>query len=181
MFKKGYIPWNKGKTGLTQLSTIGFKGKHHSKESKDKISKTHVGTKNGMFGKGFMRRGKGNPMYGKHMSDDTKKALRPYIVGVKNFNWKGGISKNKEYSNWSKNRWHHRKRMAEGSHTFGEWESLKIQYGFTCPCCGVKEPKIKLTLDHIIPLSKGGSDYIENIQPLCKSCNCKKHTKSIRY
>lgn len=74
-----------------------------------------------------------------------------------------------------------RKRKAEGSHTLGEWELLKKQYGFTCPCCGKKEPKIELTEDHIIPLSKGGSDYIENIQPLCLSCNSKKHTAIIKY
>jgi 5-methylcytosine-specific restriction endonuclease McrA len=70
---------------------------------------------------------------------------------------------------------------AIGSHTFEEWELLKKQYNFTCPCCHRKEPKIFLTEDHIIPLSKGGSNLIENIQPLCRSCNCSKHTKIIKY
>jgi len=74
-----------------------------------------------------------------------------------------------------------RVKNAEGSHTFGEWELLKKQYGYRCPACGKKEPEIKLTEDHIIPLSKGGSDYIENIQPLCRSCNSKKHTKIVKY
>jgi len=72
-------------------------------------------------------------------------------------------------------------RGAIGSFTFGEWELLKKQYGYCCPCCSKCEPEIKLTEDHIIPLSKGGSNYIENIQPLCGSCNSKKHDKVIKY
>ncbi len=68
-----------------------------------------------------------------------------------------------------------------GEHTWGEWQTLKIQYNYTCPSCGKHEPEIRLTQDHIIPLSRGGSDNIENIQPLCQSCNFRKHTKIIKY
>lgn len=66
---------------------------------------------------------------------------------------------------------------AKGSHSQEEWELLKAQYNYTCPACGKSEPEIKLTEDHIIPLTKNGSDFIHNIQSLCKSCNSIKHDK----
>lgn len=73
------------------------------------------------------------------------------------------------------------KTQAGGFFTDKEWVALKEQYGFSCLCCYKKEPEIKLTADHIVPVSKGGTSNIDNIQPLCKSCNCKKHDKIIDY
>jgi len=70
-----------------------------------------------------------------------------------------------------------RKRNAEGSHTFKEWEELKKQYDWTCPRCGKQEPEIKLTQDHIKSLNKGGTNWIKNIQPLCLKCNSFKNDR----
>jgi 5-methylcytosine-specific restriction enzyme A len=40
-----------------------------------------------------------------------------------------------------------------------------------CQSCGRSS---KLTIDHIIPLAKGGSNDISNLQTLCTSCNSQK-------
>jgi len=74
-----------------------------------------------------------------------------------------------------------RKRNAKGSHTFEEWLILKLKYKNMCLCCKKQEPEIKLTEDHIMPLSMEGTDYIDNVQPLCVSCNVRKHSKHISY
>jgi len=97
-------------------------------------------------------------------------------------------SKNRNYYHQYRSRFYEyvnrrraRKAQAEGSHTEAEWEALKARYNFTCLCCGKREPDIILTRDHVISLDTGGNDNIDNIQPLCKSCNSKKSTKSIDY
>lgn len=64
-------------------------------------------------------------------------------------------------------------------YTGAEWESLKAQYDFRCLMCGRKEPEISLTFDHIVPVSKGGANDIDNGQPLCGPCNARKGSKTI--
>ena len=63
---------------------------------------------------------------------------------------------------------------AEGKFTLEEWSQLKCEHDYRCVHCGKSEQEVKLTKDHIIPLTKGGSNYIDNIQPLCQSCNSRK-------
>tara|TARA_Y100001937_G_scaffold123596_1_gene186716 strand:- start:687 stop:1226 length:540 start_codon:yes stop_codon:yes gene_type:complete len=44
----------------------------------------------------------------------------------------------------------------------------------TCQYCGKEFPSNKLTLDHLIPKSKGGKNTWENLVTACKKCNQKK-------
>ena len=127
--------------------------------------------------KGIPQDGKNNPQFGKHISENHKLAIKEANTGERNWNWKGGY----ERKIW----WNRHRRVMKkgngGSHTLVEWQQIKLKYNFTCPSCLKKEPTIKLTLDHVVPLFKGGSDSIDNIQPLCMSCNRKKQIQVIRY
>ena len=60
--------------------------------------------------------------------------------------------------------------------------SLKLRIlkrdGYKCRDCGISDD---LTLDHIIPESKGGDLSEENLQILCRSCNSRKGVKSVSF
>lgn len=153
------------------------------------LSLNSLGIKNPFYGKKhseetkviFRKRTPNRYWLGKSRSEETKEKLRISLQGENSPLWKGGISALPGYTAFHSRRRQIRKLNAEGSHTQKDWMVLKLRYNFTCPSCGVKEPLIKLTEDHIIPLIGGGTDYIKNIQPLCQSCNSKKGLKIIKY
>ncbi len=152
--KKGYNPWCKGKKLPEEMK----------EKMRVKKRTPNARIKAGIAGKlGAKKRWAG------HIR------VSPLPTGKKRHTY---TIEQKRFTNM---RYRARKIQAEGSHTIGEWELLKKQYGYICPACGKIEPEIKLTEDHIIPLSRGGSDYIENIQPLCVKCNTRKHTKIIKF
>jgi 5-methylcytosine-specific restriction endonuclease McrA len=70
------------------------------------------------------------------------------------------------------------KRSNGGTHSVQEWRALLALCGPACLCCGRIR---KLQLDHILPVKKGGTGWIWNIQPLCGECNSRKHAKWIDY
>lgn len=62
-----------------------------------------------------------------------------------------------------------------GSHTLEELIEKFERMGNVCFYCGEGRP---LTIDHDIPLSRGGTDDISNILPSCRSCNSRKNKKT---
>jgi len=121
---------------------------------------------------------------GHKLSDKTKEKMSVSKTGDKHPGWKGGISKDKEYVSWRKNKRNRviKRLKQEGkSHSYKDWLKLKEKYKNKCVSCQKVGAEVGLTIDHIIPLSRGGTDEIDNIQPLCFSCNVKKFTKIINY
>lgn len=50
---------------------------------------------------------------------------------------------------------------------------------FTCQYCGVKAPEVVLNVDHIEPISKGGTNDIYNLVTSCFECNNGKSDKRL--
>lgn len=142
-----------------KLISIAMKARKLTDEHKKKISLSHIGKKKSL----------------EHVQKMSE-AQKGKWAGDKNPKWKGGIP-----DAYFTTQYNIRKSKAEGLHTITEWALLKEEYYHTCPSCGRQEPEIKLTKDHIIPLSKGGSNFISNIQPLCRKCNSKKKIDTIIY
>jgi 5-methylcytosine-specific restriction endonuclease McrA len=65
-------------------------------------------------------------------------------------------------------------KRASGINTISgaQWREIKDAYGHCCVYCGRKMQR--LTMDHIVPLSKGGTNTASNIVPACMSCNSSK-------
>lgn len=87
----------------------------------------------------------------------------------------------KDWHNANNQRRRSLKKGNGGSYTAEEWKDLKAMFEHSCLCCGEREPNVKLTVDHIIPLKKGGTNDIDNLQPLCVSCNASKQDQIMDY
>ena len=71
------------------------------------------------------------------------------------------------------------RRCSDGGYR-GHFAEVTLRFGACCVYCGFKpsaedEP---LTLDHVMPRSRGGSDEVENLVPACRSCNSSKGART---
>lgn len=55
--------------------------------------------------------------------------------------------------------------------TYDERVAILKSTGGKCACCGRKLTTKTLTVEHIIPISRGGTNDMENLTALCETCN----------
>jgi 5-methylcytosine-specific restriction endonuclease McrA len=74
-----------------------------------------------------------------------------------------------------------RKRNALGSHTAQELQEQLVRQDHTCYYCKAKLGKERRSYhaDHVVPLSRGGTNYIDNIVLTCRTCNLQKSNKLV--
>jgi 5-methylcytosine-specific restriction endonuclease McrA len=75
----------------------------------------------------------------------------------------------------------HRRRArdasANGFWTQDEWLALVAAHWNACAYCG---RFVQLTVDHRVPLARGGSNWIWNLLPACGRCNRRKSSRTER-
>lgn len=71
------------------------------------------------------------------------------------------------------------KTSAGGTYTAEQFKHLCEYYDNSCACC--RKCNVPLEADHVLPVSKGGTSDITNIQPLCRTCNASKGRREIDY
>src|SRR6266404_2678548 len=130
-----------------------------------------------------------------------------HLATCKRYNQKHRLKKSKISREWrrlhpiktkalaikSKHMYRARLRNAFGSFTYQEFRSLCKRFGYRCLCCKKAEAQLvrmrrMLVPDHVKPISRGGSNSIDNIQPLCHAVsggrggsNNRKHASEVDY
>lgn len=83
-----------------------------------------------------------------------------------------------EYSRLSTHRRRTRLRLVSGSFTRRQWLAKCAFFGWRCLYCRHPLTGSSAHMDHRKPISRGGSNWIANIAPACKSCNLSKSNKT---
>lgn len=123
-FKKGLIPWNKGKTHLAMIGNTYAKGAKHSEEANRR--------------KSIIMKGKQHALGSRHTEEWSRKRSEQ-SRGVNAPNWQGG----KTALNWS----------IRGSFVYRQiMKDVLVRDNFTCQECGVRGGA--LHVNHIEPFAK---------------------------
>lgn len=78
--------------------------------------------------------------------------------------------------------YHHKRREKErkngGVFTLEQWKDKVNYFGNRCYLCGKSLVNEQVHIEHRIPVSRGGTNWVSNLAPACASCNHSKHNKT---
>ena len=128
---------------------------------------------------------KNNPEWNKANNKSWRENNKEYVA-QKNAEWRtNNLEQHRNNSKqWAKenpekrkaNNYKRRSCISEN----GKFEITKKEivtiYKSECVYCGSNQ---KITLDHVIPIKRGGTHSLGNLVPACQSCNSSKGTKTI--
>lgn len=114
-----------------------------------------------------------------HQKANYKAAIKRFFQSPKGRAWSKAwrqTDKGKASSARNGAKWRANLSKAFTTLTGEEWTAIKKQFKQRCVYCGEIKP---LTMDHIIPLCKGGTHTKNNIVPACRPCNSAKADRPV--
>lgn len=109
--------------------------------------------------------------------DRSRRYVQRHEEGIKKYRieWR---KNNREKYNKKQNQTAHKRRAQKYENGSFRVSAADIKQIYSSPCiyCGSTE---RITMDHVIPISRGGTHGIGNLAPACVSCNSSKGNKFI--
>lgn len=115
--------------------------------------------------------------------DEMRAYNRTYYASKRDrwyeYNRQYRIANPEKFALYSKTSYNQRRARMMGAGSPGvspaDWRRLVVRFDGRCAYCGQRSER--LTMDHVIPLSRGGRHGIGNVLPACMPCNQSKGSK----
>lgn len=195
------MPLNKTCTGCNKTKPVS--SFHRDKSKSDGLTPRCKDCKKEYRCKYYARTSKQSREYSRRYFQKNQTAIKVYMAQYRKENAEHIIQRVKQYQRENhehvsemQKRWHennpersrensrrrnHRRRAREreapGNFSADDITAMLIEQGGSCVYCGVGIVD-NFHIDHITPLSRGGSNYPDNLQLLCPPCNLSKHNKT---
>jgi len=159
-----WLVWNRAKAARFRNQNPGYDAKRTQRWKE--ANPDRVREKNKAWAAD--QKAKGYPNLKKWIAENPEKAREMWRR-----NGKAWREANPEKAAAQRHRKRARKAKAPGHHTGEELILLREQFSGLCAYCENEAD----TWDHVIPLYRGGTNFIWNIAPACRSCNSSKQHK----
>lgn len=70
-----------------------------------------------------------------------------------------------------------KRKAAQETHTGADIQAILDGQQYKCVSCKVCLREFGYHVDHVVPIARGGTNWPDNLQALCPTCNMEKHTK----